>query len=156
METKKNWAAKVLIVMMTILVAMAALSSCGGGKEKKSADTASNEEDYVDLTELSSTAVYAEVFNMVTKPEEYKDKTVKMKGTFATQVLEDSGKRLYACIIEDATACCAQGIEFECKGDLKYPDDYPKEGNYVTVEGSFDSYKIGEMNYCVLKKAKML
>lgn len=93
----------------------------------------------VDLTKLSSTMVYSEVYAMMYEPEQYVGKTVKMRGLFATQ--EYNGERLYACIVQDATACCAQGLEFETAEKLAYPDDYPKPGSEITVIGTFDSYK---------------
>lgn len=93
----------------------------------------------VDLTQLSSTMVYSEVYAMATEPEQYIGKTVKMEGLFATQ--EYNGARLYACIVQDATACCAQGLEFELAEELVYPDDYPETGAEITVVGTFDFYK---------------
>ena len=91
----------------------------------------------VDLTQLSSTMVYSEVYAMASEPGQYLGKTVKMRGLFATQ--EYNGARLYACIVQDATACCAQGLEFEMADELVYPDDYPEPGEEVTVVGTFDS-----------------
>lgn len=93
----------------------------------------------VDLTQLSSTMVYSEVYAMMYEPEQYIGKTVKMQGQFATQEYND--ERLYACIVQDATACCAQGLEFEMAEELAYPDDYPEPGAEITVVGTFDSYK---------------
>ena len=49
--------------------------------------------------------VYSEVYAMMYEPEQYIGKTVKMQGQFATQEYND--ERLYACIVQDATACCA-------------------------------------------------
>ena len=110
----------------------------------------------IDLTTLSSTIVYSEVYNMMTIPEEYIGKTIRMEGKFSYYHDETTDKEYFACIIQDATACCAQGIEFELKGDYKYPDDYPAEGGYVKVEGVFTTYKEGEYEYCTLKDARML
>ncbi|MCR5138338.1 MAG: hypothetical protein K6C12_14825 [Oscillospiraceae bacterium] len=93
----------------------------------------------VDLTQLSSTMVYSEVYAMMYEPEQYIGKTVKMRGLFATQ--EYNGERLYACIVQDATACCAQGLEFETAEELVYPDEYPEAGAEITVVGTFDSYQ---------------
>lgn len=93
----------------------------------------------VDLTQLSSTMVYSEVYAMMVEPEQYVGKTVKMRGLFATQ--EYNGERLYACVVQDATACCAQGLEFETAEKLTYPDDYPEPGSEITVVGTFDSYQ---------------
>ena len=97
----------------------------------------------VDLTVLSSTMVYSEVYDMMYYPENYIGKTVKMKGSYAGYHDEITGKYYHACIIQDATACCAQGIEFEPANDYKYPDDYPVEGQEVCVTGVFDTYKEG-------------
>ena len=110
----------------------------------------------VDLTILSSTLVYSEVYNMMTLPEEYIGKTVRMEGMFSYYHDDTTGKDYFACIIQDATACCAQGIEFELEGNCKYPDDYPEDGGYVKVEGVFTTYKEGEYEYCTLKNAHML
>lgn len=105
----------------------------------------------VDLTSLSSTMVYAEVYNMMTKPSDYIGKTVKMEGPVATYHDEASDKRYYACIIKDATACCSQGIEFILAGDKKYPS----EGEDVCVTGVFDTYQEGENTYCTLRNAEL-
>ncbi len=110
----------------------------------------------VDLTQLSSTMVYSEVYAMVYEPEQYVGKTVKMHGLFATQ--EYNGVRLYACIVQDATACCSQGLEFELEEDLVYPDDYPEPGAEITVVGTFDFYEEKDGGntylYLVLRNAR--
>ena len=106
----------------------------------------------VDLTILSSTVVYSEVYNMMYLPEEYIGKTIKMRGMFSSYHDEATDKYYYACIIQDATACCAQGIEFELEGEHS-PDEYPEEGEEVTVEGVFDTYVEGEYTYCTLRNA---
>lgn len=113
----------------------------------------------VDLTLLSSTMVYSEVYAMVYEPEQYLGKTVKMQGLFATQEYE--GTRLYACVIQDATACCAQGLEFELAEALSYPEDFPEEGAEITVVGTFDTYTEDAGNgnvsvYLVLRAARMI
>ncbi len=112
----------------------------------------------VDLTQWSSTMVYSEVYAMMVEPEQYLGKTVKMRGMFATQ--EYNGERLYACIVQDATACCAQGLEFEMAEALVYPDDYPEPGTEVTVVGTFDSYKEAVDGnyyiYLVLREARFV
>ncbi|MBR4472846.1 MAG: hypothetical protein IKS55_04330 [Oscillospiraceae bacterium] len=107
----------------------------------------------VDLTQLSSTMVYSEVYAMMVEPEEYFGKSVKMRGLFATQ--EYDGERYYACIVQDATACCAQGLEFQLSENRVYPDDYPDPGSEITVIGTFDTYSEevdgNTYNYLVLK-----
>lgn len=65
--------------------------------------------------------VYSEVYNMVTTPQNYIGKKVKMKGKFATYYDQTTGNNYFGCIISDATACCSQGIEFVLTDDYTYP-----------------------------------
>lgn len=111
---------------------------------------------FIDLTKMSSTMVYSEVSNMMISPEEYVGKKIKMNGTFSVYDSEENGKRYFSCIIQDATACCASGIEFELKGKHKYPKDYPEDETEITVVGIFDTYKEDGFEYCILRKAKLL
>ena len=110
----------------------------------------------VDLTQLSSTIVYSEVYNMMTVPDGYIGCTVKMRGSFDVFVDDVTNKYYYACIIQDATACCASGIEFEPADVRVYPDDFPELGSEICVVGVFDTYVEGEYLYCTLRNAKIL
>ncbi len=110
----------------------------------------------VDLTALSSTMVYSEVYNMMMTPDDYLGKKVKMSGAFTYFKDENTGNEYYSCIIRDATACCAQGIEFVLAGEHKYPADYPEELAEITVVGTFDTYYEGQYRYCTLRNAELL
>lgn len=106
----------------------------------------------VDLTVLSSSMVYAEVYNMMTVPSQYVGKIIKMQGIYDTMYDDSTDKQYYFCIIKDATACCAQGIEFVLEDESAYPD--PQDT--VTVIGRFETYMEGENMYCTLKDAKIM
>ena len=107
----------------------------------------------LDLTELSSTVVYSEVYNMLITPDDYKGKIVKMKGQFNQYTDEETGKIYNTVIIPDATACCQQGLEFELS-DKTNPNF--EQGTGITVVGTFDTYSDGEFLYCHLKNAKII
>ena len=115
----------------------------------------------VDLTVLSSTMVYSEVYNMLyNDPAHYLGKTVKARGTFSIYQLVTDGVLQpdpvsYACIISDAAACCAEGMEFVLEGDLTYPDDYPELGAEITVIGEFQSYEENGMTWYHLVNARL-
>ena len=115
----------------------------------------------VDLTVLSSTMVYSEVYNMLYYDQEsYYGKTVKANGIFAIyQMVVDGVTQpapvAYACIIADATACCAEGMEFVLEGDYTYPDDYPELGAEITVIGEFQSYEENGMTWYHLVNARL-
>ncbi|MBP3737126.1 MAG: hypothetical protein J6I56_08915 [Lachnospiraceae bacterium] len=110
----------------------------------------------VDLTALSSTMVFSEVYNMVSAPEDYIGKSVKMSGMFNAYRDEVTDRYYYACLILDATACCAQGIEFELEGEKHYPEDYPAKGEMITVAGTFDTYQEGDYTYFTLRNAQLM
>ena len=110
----------------------------------------------VDLTAISGILVYSEVYNMMASPANYMGKKIKMEGIYAIYFDDTYSTRYDACIVQDATACCATGIEFELSDELKYPDDYPEEGDIITVEGIFDTYDEGSYTYCVLRNASLL
>ena len=58
-------------------------------------------------------------------------------------------------MISDATACCAQGIEFECKGEHTFPGDYPDENAEISVIGVFENYEENGYSYYRLKGAEL-
>lgn len=90
----------------------------------------------LDLTKLSSTMVYSEVFNMLSSPDSYVGRTVKMSGTAACLSNPETNKLYYACIIADATGCCAQGLEYV----LSDGQTYPELDTDITVTGTFALY----------------
>lgn len=123
----------------------------------ESVNTSESSDDIdVDLTAISGILVYSEVYNMMATPENYMGKKIKMEGLYAIYFDDTYSTRYDACIVQDATACCATGIEFELSDDLKFPDDYPEEGDLITVEGIFDTYEEGSYTYCTLRNASLL
>lgn len=111
--------------------------------------------DY-DLTQMSSDMVYATVYQMMVTPEEYEGKTFRIDGNFYATYYEATKKYYFYCVIQDATACCAQGMEFVWEdGSHIYPDEYPKDNAEIVVEGTFETYREdGDENlYCRLSDA---
>lgn len=140
------------------------MSLSGDSQEQKEAEPGRDDQRIdVDLTQLSSTMVYSEVFNMMYVPEDYIGKTVKMNGAFAlySQQMDENGQPdlnypiYYACVIADATACCSQGLGFVLNGNYSYPDDYPEIGEDITVVGTFETYEEDGNLYCHLVNAEM-
>ena len=111
--------------------------------------------DY-DLTQMSSDMVYATVYQIMVTPEEYEGKTFRIDGNFYATYYEATKKYYFYCIIQDATACCAQGMEFIWDdGSHIYPDEYPEDNAEIVVEGTFETYREdGDENlYCRLSDA---
>ena len=135
---------KIACIIFAALICVA-LVGCGQQTKRTSVD--------VDLTKLSSTMVYTVVEKMMTSPDAYLGKQVRMNGVFAYG--EGDGRYYFACIISDATSCCSQGIEFVLKDGRKFPDEYPSVGTEITVVGVFDTYYEGTYRYCQLIDAVM-
>jgi len=143
-----------------LLAAAVLLTGCGnaGNTEAGSENVspAASEGYDVDLTQLSSSMVYGQVYDMVNNSDSYVGKKVKMRGSFSYYKDEKTGREYFAVLIADATACCSQGIEFILKGDPVYPDDYPEVGADITVTGSFAWYKEDYATYCQLLDAEII
>lgn len=111
----------------------------------------------VDLTLMGSDLVYATVYQMMSKPEEYEGKTIRIEGKYYASYYPITDKYYNYCLIADALACCSQGLEFELAGGAVYPDDYPADQSEVIVTGVFETYteEAGQtFYYCRLRDAE--
>ena len=108
----------------------------------------------IDLTAMSATMVYGQVYDMAYAPDSYIGKTVKVSGPFAVYHDETDGQDYFAVLITDAAACCAQGMEFDWEGHT-FPEDYPGEGSIITVSGTFSTYEDNGTTYCRLLDAQL-
>lgn len=110
----------------------------------------------IDLTRMSGTMVYAQVFQMVTEPEKYVGKRIKMKGVFSSYYDNEVKQRFYGCVISDALACCSQGLAFELLKPRKYPEGYPEEGDGIVIVGEFTYVKEEDgADYPLIRHAEM-
>ena len=113
--------------------------------------------DY-DLTEMNSDMVYATVYQLMMDPEKYIGKTFKIDGLYYSGQNEETGTVYHYCVIQDALACCAQGLEFVVE-DGSDPDtvEYPEEKTEIEVKGTFETYKESDDDtlYCRIANAEM-
>lgn len=105
----------------------------------------------VDLTKLSATMVYSEVFNILQTPADYRGKVFKIRGTYMRLHDPQKNEDHHACIIKDATACCMQGMEFEL-----VDKNYPPNDSEITLLGRFDTYTIQKIDNPILRDAKIV
>jgi len=132
------------------IVMLLTLCACGG----ESADVPAGAEGIdLDLSVMSTTMVYSQLTGMFENPEAYLGKSVKMTGSF--EVINDAttGNIYFICLVNDATACCQQWLEFRLADGGTYPDDYPALDSTITVSGIFNAYAEGEYTYYELKDA---
>lgn len=124
-------------------------------KEPEQNEEKKSNVDY-DLTQMNSDMVYAMVYQMMAVPEQYVGKTFRMDGIFYSSYYDTTNQYYFYCVIQDALACCTQGIEFVWEdGSHIYPDEYPEEAEEIIVEGTFETYtEEGDENlYCHLVNA---
>lgn len=154
------------IILITILMLALSIAGCSSSEDsivQESEDRVQISENIenstdkgtggvdVDLTILSSTMVYGEVFNITINPEDYLGKTIKLRGEYYASFYEQTEKYYHYAIIADAAACCEQGLEFLLDGDYTYPEDYPENGKQVEFTGVINSYEeLGLTYYYIL------
>ena len=121
-------------VIMTICVALCALSFFVVPLGQKAVAATTPDKD---LTVMSATMVFAVVGDMMRNPGGYVGETIKMRGVYSEFSDGNTGKTYHTCIVKDATACCAQGIEFELPESV----EYPPINSEITVIGTMDTYR---------------
>lgn len=112
--------------------------------------------DY-DLTVMDRDLVYATVAQTMWEPQDYVGKTFLISGIYYTGQNEATGRTLHYCVIKDAMACCAQGMEFVWGDGSRADTEYPAEQTEILVKGTFETYQ--EENddtiYCRIANAEM-
>lgn len=111
----------------------------------------------IDLTTMSSTMVYSQVLYMMTEPETYVGKIVKVFGPFVPFESNSPDYCYPAIMIQDATACCANGLEFLLYGvkrcSISGGNGYPLYEEDATIVGRFETYLEGTSMYVHLVDA---
>ena len=110
--------------------------------------------DY-DLTTMGSDMIYATVYLMMTEPDQFEGKMIKMKAQYLSAYYEPRKEYYNYCFISDAAGCCSQGIEFATKDKLKQRNLRPKDNTDIEVVGKFETYMEDGKMYCHLKDSKM-
>lgn len=90
-----------------------------------------------DLSLMSTTMAYAQMYAMLMSPEEYVGQTVRVKGQYYP-LMDDQGVTLFhGVIVSDIAACCEVGLEFILTGNPP-PSAYPTPMSVVEMTGLFD------------------
>lgn len=154
----------IIIAIIIAILILCSFTACGTqtvpNEQKNSQSEVTGITDTVqpdiDLTKMSSTMVYSEVQNMMLNADNYIGKIVKMSGLCSIFTDDQTGKSYASCVIQDATACCSQGIEYNLGSQFQCPQDYPQEGAEITVIGQFSTYYEGNERYMTLLDAKII
>jgi hypothetical protein len=102
----------------------------------------------VDMTKLSSTMAFAELYNIMVNADDYLGKTVKIRGSYNAMLSDLTNQYCHLVIIGDATSCCEIGIEFVWNGSHEYPEDYPEVYKRIEVVGVLSCIEVlGQTRY---------
>ena len=123
--------------------------------ERTSAPSVEDRPVDLDLTKISGTVVYSQVYDMMMNPDSYMGRIIKLRGSFSYFQNPETKQEYFAALIADATACCAQGIEFVWEGEHSYPQDYPPLDTDITVTGAFNTYYENDFMYIQLMDAQV-
>ncbi len=149
---------KIALYCMALLLCAIALFPASTFAEQETSTVSSYDDGIIDLdlSGMSGTVVYAQIYQMAIHPEEYMGKIVRLSGLF--DLFTDSSTNIVytVCYIPDASACCAQGIEFVWMGNHDFAMDYPEAGTEIVVTGRFETYFEGEWEYKRLADAELI
>ncbi len=132
-----------LLMYTLLLTLMVTLAGCS---EDSSADVSTVQQSQtadIDLTTMSSTMVYSQVYDMLINPADYAGKSIKLEGTYYSEYYEITDTTYNFVIINDATGCCPQGLEFISNSE----EGYPQQGDTISMIGVFDIYSEGNNQY---------
>ncbi len=110
----------------------------------------------IDLTKMNATMIYSIIYDLMVKPNDYYGKTLMVDGYFDTVLNEQLGVRYFFVVVPDATACCAQGLEFLLPDGKKYPEDYPEPGAGIRVRGVLGNYEEAGQPYAYIKADQLI
>ena len=110
-----------------------------------------------DLSIMGADMVYATIYQMMIDPHTYEGKRFKIRGNYYSSYSKDKNEYYHFCMIKDAAACCAQGLELLWEdGKMNLHEGCPEEDAMVTIEGVFVTYEEGPNTYGRIANAKLV
>lgn len=109
----------------------------------------------LDLSVMSSTIVYAQMYNIQFDPGQYLGKVIRLRGLYSYYREPSTGVSYYACVVPDATACCMQGMEFVPAVEPEDPDHFLEDSADITVTGRLEIYVDEGISYLHLVEAEV-
>ena len=138
---------KILSILLALCICLLPLCTSCADKTTASVD--------LDLSVMSSTIVYAEMYNIQYDPGQYLGKVIRLRGLYSFFREPSTGAVYYACVVPDATACCMQGMEFVPAIEPKDPDHFLKDSADITVTGVLEIYVEEGASYLHLVDAEV-
>ncbi len=144
---------KRFFLFLLLIVSVSALMPCHAEGAPAVSDDVKID---LDLSGMSGTIVYSQIYNIMYEPDKYIGKTIRLNGYYDAYEDSETGNVYFACIVPDAAACCAQGIEFVREDEALYPEDYPEPGTDILVTGRLEPYTENGFDYLHLVDAVLV
>ena len=124
----KKFVCLVMVCLLPMLL-MSGCSSSASGTAGTAATATANPDSsgytssdiQLDLSTMSGTVIYSMISNMLAEPDQYVGQIVRIAGYYNALSYPEYDIVYHSCIVPDATACCAQGLEFIWRGEHTYP-----------------------------------
>lgn len=100
-----------------------------------------------DMSRMSATMAYAQLYNIFMEQEKYVGQTLRMRGQYAPMRDENGQAKYHFIMVYDNAACCELGLEFIWLS----PGAYPKDQSLIELTGVFDICNDGGEKFCVLR-----
>ena len=79
---------------------------------------------------------FATVSHILTNPETYLGKKIKVRGSYTSSYNEEESKQYHSMVIEDM-GCCTQNFAFKRENNSSSPEEYPEENTLIEAVGIF-------------------
>ncbi len=129
------------IIIFIVLSMMLLVTACGQNQQEDISNEAQQID--IDLTTMSGTMVYSQVYDIMINPLDYLGQTLKLEGEFHWEYFEPTEQTYYFVIIKDATGCCPQGLEFVNNSDV----EFPVSGTVIEMVGVLEQYQDGNNSF---------
>ena len=109
----------------------------------------------VDLSNMSDLMIYGMMFDVVSKPQDYEGKRMRLVGVYSPFKNPDTGEMEHTLIFYDITYCCEVELRVYMKDEYQYPKDFPRDGEKMTVTGTLRVEGEGKKAVCWLEDGAM-
>ncbi len=110
------------------------------GQTSVNAAVAEKPKPDIDLTRMTATMIYSTVFQFLIDWESYEGKIIKIQGVYTPFFRQETNRIYHDVVIQDATACCKEGLEFVWDDGKHAEEEYPSSGTEIIVTGVFEQY----------------
>lgn len=128
---------KLIAILLPVCLLLSGCGKQAADSTQTSAKVDSAAVSEIDLTQMSGTMVYSYVYNIVNTPQEYEGQCFRIQGTSDASYWDETDTTYHYIVIADATACCAQGLEFILSDGHA---QYPEAGANIEIRGVLEPY----------------